>query len=478
VCAQGAKFLIQTGTTVLLARLLSVEDFGLQGMVLALTGFLGVFREAGLGTVTIQRLEVTHEQISTLFWINAAVGAALATITAVLAPILVAFYGEPRLYWITIASGVAFAFSGLAAQHQALLLRGMRFVTVTAIDLLSLALSSAVGIVLALLGWHYWALVGMAVAGSVVSAFGVWAAAPWFPGLPRRNCGIRSMLRFGWTATCNNLIVFFAWNSDNILIGRFWGPAALGLYGRSFQLATLPVLQLTSAISGVAFSALSRIQNDAGRLTRSFLTAYSLLSSLTIPIAVSFALFPEEIVRVVLGAKWMEVAPILRLHAPTALVFAIANPLSWLNMSTGRVKRALSITATTTPLVIVGILLGLGHGPKGVALGYSSAMALLIIPIIAWSKHGTLITWMDFWRASRYSLVSGVLAGVIGVIVKITLSGMLAPVPYLLAELVFVFGVYAGVLVSAPGNKNLYADLLANVFRRNRPDAARVAGLS
>jgi O-antigen/teichoic acid export membrane protein len=469
VCAQGAKLVLQMATIMLLARLLSAEDFGLQGMATVLTGFLGIFREAGLGAATVQRLEVTHEQISTLFWINVAVGTTLATFAAALAPVLVGFYGEPRLYWIVVVSGVAFVFSGLAAQHQALILREMRFVTLAKVDLLSLAISSAVGVVMALFGWRYWSLVGMTVVASIVSAACVWLAVPWIPGLPRRKCGVLSMLHFGWMATCNSLLVFLAWNSDNILLGRVWGADALGLYGRAYQLATLPVQQLTAAVSGVAFTAFSRIQDDPDRLAKSFLRAYSLLVSLTVPIAICCPLFAEEIIRVVLGAKWMEAAPIFRLLAPTALVFALANPLSWLVMSTGRVRRALCISAATTPVVIVGIVLGLNYGPIGVAFGYSVAMALVVIPITAWSKLGTGITWADLWKATKQPLLAGLLAGAIGLIVKFTLGGMLAPIPHLLVGLALIFGVYAWVLI-AMGQKSLYVDLLAQVFARARPD--------
>ena len=136
--AQGAKLVLQMATLMLLARLLSVEDFGLQGMAMVLTGFLGVFKDVGLNAATIQRLEVTEQQISTLFWINVFVGVALATFTAVLAPALVAFYHEPRLLWIAVALGGAFVFSGFAAQHQALILREMRFLTSAKIELLCL----------------------------------------------------------------------------------------------------------------------------------------------------------------------------------------------------------------------------------------------------------------------------------------------------------------------------------------------------
>ena len=473
MCAQGAKFVLQTATMMLLARLLSAEDFGLLGMAMVLTGFVGLFKDAGLSAATIQRLEVTQEQISTLFWINGVVGGALATFTAVLAPVVVAFYGEPRLYWITVVLGVAFVFGGLAAQHQALLSREMRFVTLAKIEVLSFTISSAAGVVMAWLGWRYWALVSITVVGSIVSAAGAWLANPWVPGRPRRKCGVLSMLRFGWMATCNNLVVFLAWNSDNILLGRFWGADALGLYGRAYQLATLPIHQLNGAIAGVALPALSGIQDDPDRFARSFLKGFSLLVSLTIPLTISCALFAEEIVRVVLGANWMEAAPIFRLLAPTGLVFALCNPLSLSVISAGRVRRALSMAAATTPVVIVGIVLGLSNGPTGVALGYSVAMALLVIPITAWSIHGTRITWGGLWSAIKRPLLSGLLASAIGLIGKITLGGILAPFPLLLVGLGLVLGSYAWVLLIAMGQKNLYVDLLREVFRGARPDGQR-----
>ena len=257
--AQGLKFMILTATTIVLARLLSPQDFGLQGMIVVVTGFLGLFQDVGLATATIQKLEVTHEQTSTLFWLNAGVGVVLAIICAALAPLLVTFFHEPRLYWVSVVSGVAFVFNGLSAQHGALLRRGMRFVTQAKIGVLSVAVASATGIVMALLGCRYWSLVGMTLVGSIVIAAGTWLAVPWIPGLPRRKCGTLSMLHFGGLATCNNLLVFLLWNADKFLIGRFWGADALGLYGRAYQLVTLPVQELNASVGGVALPALSRI---------------------------------------------------------------------------------------------------------------------------------------------------------------------------------------------------------------------------
>jgi O-antigen/teichoic acid export membrane protein len=116
-------------------------------MVVALTGFLGLFRDAGLSMAAVQRTTLSHEQASTLFWINVIVGLTLFGLTVALAPAAVHFYREPELLWMTIFSGLVFLINGLSAQHMALLQRHMRFADMALIDIVSLALSITVSIV-------------------------------------------------------------------------------------------------------------------------------------------------------------------------------------------------------------------------------------------------------------------------------------------------------------------------------------------
>ena len=309
LAAQGLSFVLQTGTLMILARLLSPKDFGLQGMALVITGFLGLFRDIGLGAAIVQRDKITHEQLSTLFWVNLAVGAALTILTAILAPVVAAFYHEPDLLLVTVVLGLTFVISSVTAQHGALLQRNMQFVTITKINVISSILSSALGIGMAALGYRYWALVAMPLSGTIMGTIGLWILVSWRPGKPRRGCGIRSMLHFGGIVTCNSLVVYLGYNAEKILLGRFWGAEALGLYGRAFQLLNLPLQQLHSSIFGVAFSALSRIQNEPKRLCRSFLKGYSVVVSVTLPITITSALFADEVIQIVLGSKWMQAAP-------------------------------------------------------------------------------------------------------------------------------------------------------------------------
>ena len=147
---------------------------------------------------------------------------------------------------------------------------------------------------------------------------------------------------------------------------------------------------------------------------------------------------------------------------PTSLVFALVNPLSWLLMATGRMRRAVSITAVATPVVIVGILLGLSHGPVGVAIGYSAAMVLITIPIVAWAKHGMGVTWSGLLAASKAPFLAGLLAGSMGLLAKIAFGGTLAPIAVLILAGGLVFTIYASALI-AMGQKKLYVDLFADV---------------
>ena len=459
---------LQLGTTIVLARLLSPADYGLQTMVLSMINFLTLFRDAGLSSAAIQRENLTHEQASTLFWINSAVGFALAALSGIMAPVLASFYRDPRLFWVTIASSVVFIFNGIATQHHALLDRSLRFGASVKIAMFSGVAGTAVAIVMAERGFGYWALIGQNIVIPVVDLAAVWIALPWVPGRPRGGSDIYSMLRFGGTVSLNSVVVYFAYNTEKILLGRYWGATALGIYGRAYQLISLPVQQLLSSISSVSFPVLSRMQNDLDRLRRSYLKFHAATVSITIPAVVSCALFSNEIVRVLLGPKWVDAGVVLRLLAPTFLVLAAINPLSWYLRAVGWVGRNLRIAFILAPVVILGVAAGIQRGPMGVAAGYSIAMVVLAGPLVAWAKYRTVITTSDFLGCIQPPLVSSVAGGAFGILFKMACAPTLPKIGLLTGELVVFFGVYAAVLLLVLRQKAFYFDVLAQLLHRHR----------
>ena len=184
LAAQAANLLVRTGSLVVLARLLSPRDFGLVGMVTALTGMLTLFRDFGLSAAAVQRPDITTDQHSNLFWINVLLGALLALVTLAAAPAIAAFYDEPRLVGVAAVLGTAFLFNAVGIQHSALLQRQMRFTAMAVIGVASLMASTAIAIGGAAIGYGYWALVASSVAAPLVASIGFWLAAGWVPGMP------------------------------------------------------------------------------------------------------------------------------------------------------------------------------------------------------------------------------------------------------------------------------------------------------
>jgi O-antigen/teichoic acid export membrane protein len=465
ILAQAANFSIRVGSLMILARLLDPRDFGLVGMVTAITGILSLFRDFGLSSATIQRVEVTDQQVSTLFWINVLVGMGLCLTLASASPLVARFYREPRLNWVTIALSSGFLFNALGIQHSAMLQREMRFTILSTIDVVALVVSVATGISMAFAGYGYWSLVATTIIPPFVTTVGLWIATKWVPGLPKRNAGIRSMVRFGGLVTLNSVIYYVAYNFDKVLLGRFWGAEAIGVYGRAYQIVNIPTENLNSAVGEVAFSALSRVQNDSARLKSYFLKGYSLVLALTVPITIVGALCANDLILVVLGPKWGATAPIFRLLAPTILIFAMINPLAWLLFSTGLVGRSIKLISIIAPLTITSYILGLPNGPKGVAFAYSTAMTLWVIPHILLCVRGTAISFSDIMVTIRRPLLSGVVAAGVAEGALVLFGRTLIPILRLVLEGSVLLGVYLGMLLFVMGQKSFYLEILRSLKR-------------
>jgi PST family polysaccharide transporter len=465
---QGAGLFIRVGTLAILARLLNPTDFGIVAMVTVVTAFFDILSSAGLSFAAIQSATITDQQRTQLFWVSLACGSVFGLICVAAAPILVTFYHEPRLLAVTPVFAANFLLNAAGAQHSALLERQLRYVTLTGIEVTAQLVSSAVSILLALAGYGYWALVLAMIAQSFSLTMAYWMATGWIPGLPRSNVPIATLLRFGTTVMSNSLLVVFAYNAEKILIGRFWGASALGIYGRAFQLINIPTASINAAVAGVALSSLSRLQDDPQRQRRYFLKGYFLLISLTVPLTLFFALFGDDIILVILGSQWMEAAPVFRLLTPTVLIFGIINPLFPLLLSSGLQRRSLHLAMVITPIVVGAVALGIPYGPTGVAFAFSAAMGLWLVPHVIWCLHGTAVSPRDLALASRKPFLAALLAAGPAFLAHHLLLGLEWTIVRLLISAVAMFAIYFGVLLFLLGEWSAYLELLSG-FRANIP---------
>jgi O-antigen/teichoic acid export membrane protein len=411
--AQAVQFFLTLGSTMALARMLTPRDFGLVAMVTTVFGFLRVFKEAGLSTATVQRAEITHTQVSNLFWINVAVSGLISVGLVLLAPALAWFYREPSLVGITLAMAGTFLLTGSTVQHMALLNRQMRFKAIAGVQIGSMVIGVAVGIIMAWLGFGYWSLVGYQLATPLAACVLAWSSSRWRPQFFVWRGGTRPLLSFGFSLTAGGLICSLA-RVDSLLIGRFCGPESLGLYSRASALLMRPLEQAITPIEAVFVPTLSRLQAQPERYRRSFLSLFEAVALAGFVVGGLLFALARPLTLVVLGPKWEKVAVIFAAFT----VFAIYAPLStvstWLFTSQGRGKDWLRASSIGSAVTVCSFLAGLPYGPAGVAIVFSVSSILVLLPIFFYfAGQSGPVTTKDLWSVSLWQFpVWGVVSAV------------------------------------------------------------------
>jgi O-antigen/teichoic acid export membrane protein len=411
--AQGAQFFLNLAYIMVLARLLVPRDFGLFAMVTTVMGFLRIFQDAGLSMATVQRQEITHAQVSNLFWVNIAVGGVITLLVAASAPAVAWFYRESRLVGITLVLSITFLVASSTVQHLALLNRQMRFKVIAVIDIVSMLAGYVTGIGMALWEYGYWSLVGASVTQVTIKLVLTWSISRWRPRLPSRNTHTWHLLSFGANITAGSLMYELARGADNLLIGRFFGPAAVGLYSRASILLVRPLERFIMPITAVLVPALSRIQGQHDRYRRTFLQVFEATALISFLFTGLFLALSYPLILAVLGPKWEAAAVIFAGFTIAALAYPLTSVSSWLFASQGRGKDWVLTSSIVSSVTLCSFLAGLPFGPAGVAISYSASCVLIELPVVYYiaGRRGP-VSRKDLWIGClRHLPVWGVVCG-------------------------------------------------------------------
>jgi PST family polysaccharide transporter len=410
ITSEAAKFLLYMGSMAVLARLLPKAEFGMVAMVTAITGFMAVFKDLGLSAATIQRREITHEQVSGLFWINVAIGGVLTLLVAGASPLVVWFYKDDhRLLAVTVAISTVFVIGGLGGQHQALLVRQMRFRRIAIVNLTAVVCGTAAGLAMALgrkgylgaglealLTPHgaYWALVSVPIVTAAVGTAGLWLASGWRPSLPTRGVGLRSLVVFGSHVTGFNAVNYLARNMDNALIGRRWGDAVLGGYATAYRLLTLPLVQVNAPLASVAVPTLSRLRDNPERYRKYYLQAVSWIAFVTMPGIMFMIVYSQKVVALALGGgeKWADAGRIFMVLGIAGLFQPVTSTSGWFYLSHGRGKALMRWGIASAALIIASFFIGLPYGASGVATAYTAASLMQVWPCMYFATKNTPVS--------------------------------------------------------------------------------------
>jgi O-antigen/teichoic acid export membrane protein len=421
--AQGLQFVVAVGATAVLARLLTPGDYGLFFMVGLLLGLVNSFRDFGFPMATVQAARLELAALSSLFWLNARLNAALAGAMVLIGPLLAWYYGEPRLTAAVWVLSLAVACHGLASIHLGLLRRQMRFGTLAAANVGANLAGWSVALLAAWAGAGFWALVLHPVVLMSGEALLLWGALRWRPLLRPGATGeqYQALRRFGRDAAVARVVGHAGQNTDVLLVGRLFGASALGLYQNAFRWATVLFEQVHYPLQQVVVTALSRLQGEPDRYCHYLRSALRAVTVVLFGVLALLFVEADTVIGLLLGPQWEEAVPLFRILVVGAAAQSVNHLLKWVFYAEGRPDRQRRWALATAPVLVAAVAVGTIGGTRGVAWGYTAASVALAYPAVRFALSTSPLPRRDFWAVLARPAVASLVGA--GAVALLRLSG-------------------------------------------------------
>ena len=374
---------IQLVTIIVLARLLSPSDFGLIAMATVVIGFITLFKDMGTSAAVIQRRNLSDELLSSIFWVNAAMGLFTMLLLFVLSPLAAIFYHEPRITPLMRVLSLTFLISGFSIVQQACLQRDLKFNKLARVELFAALSGSIVGIGSAALGCGAWSLVFQTLTVATTTTILLWAYTNWKPKLIFRRSEISSVSNYSLNITGFNIVNFFARNADNLLIGRFLGAQNLGYYNLAYNIMLLPLQNISGAIDRVMFPAYAQIQDDNVKFRYAYLKVVGAISLITFPMMMCLMVLSQEVVLTFFGQQWLAVVPLVIILSTVGIVQSISTMNGNIYRAKGHTSLQFRVGSLFSILITISFAIGLRWGINGVAAAYAITSLFLVYPAFA-----------------------------------------------------------------------------------------------
>lgn len=374
---------LQLGQLVILARLLSPSDFGFMAMTMVVVVFAQTFAAAGLSNAIIYRQDATPAQLSSIYWLGLGVGSLLYAVVLGVAPLVAAFYGEPRIHQLLALMALVFLIVPPGQQFQVLLQKTLRFDRLAATEVAGAVLGTTAAVLAALAGHGVFALVWGQLTTFTTTALLLIALgwSTWRPTLHFDPRDLKGYLAFGLFQMGERSTNYFASNLDKLLIGHLLGGVAVGIYSVAYQLIVRPMQALNPIITRVAFPVFATIQADDPRLRRGYLQVIEMIAFISTPLYLGMFALADPIVATLLGDQWHAAAAVVHILAFLGLLYSLINPIGSLLLAKGRADLGFAFNVLGLALYAVAIVVGSRWGIEGVAWGLLAATVSVLLPL-------------------------------------------------------------------------------------------------
>jgi len=390
-------------STLIVARILDPNDYGLVGMATVYLGLANLISEFGVGTTVVTLRDLDDEDVAQLNGFAVLLGLAGFVLSCLLAIPLGMFFNSPRLPWVVLAMSTTFIISSFQAVPLGLLQRDLRFKVVSIIDAAKSFAMALVAVIFAVAGFRYWTLVIAAVTSAAVGTAAVLSRRRHRIAIPRAG-RLSHVLRFSWHVIGARVSWYTYSNADFIVSGKILGQTALGSYSLAWNLATIPVEKITGVLNSVTPPLYAAVKTDKAALRRYMLALAEATGLITLPLSVGLALVSQEFVLTLLGQKWAPAIAPLTFLALYASIRSL-TPIIWSVLYVvGDSAFAMKSSMTMAVVLPAAFVVGSHWGNAGIAAAWMIGFPIVAIPVTARVFHRIDLRWNSFLRVMAPAL--------------------------------------------------------------------------
>jgi O-antigen/teichoic acid export membrane protein len=362
----------------ILARIVSIESFGLVAYAVVFTAFAQIFVDQGFSDAIVQFSNLEQEHLDTAFWVSLLTGGLLSLATLAASGLIASIFREPDLEPIIRWLSPIFVLSALSSVQQSILRRKLAFKQLSMRSLVATLASGIIAVAMALLGFGVWSLVAKLLVDASVNVIALWQVSDWRPSLRFSTKHFKELFSYGINIIGGNFVDYLSVHSDDFLIGYFLGAIPLGYYTLAYNLLIILTDLLVTVPNAVAFPVFSKIQADPERLKSAFFEVTQLQSVMAFPVFLGLFAVAPEAVRVLCGDKWIPSIPVLQVLMLMGIVRSATYFYSSIFRAAGKPSWRFGIYTLTAVLNVTGFLLVVRMGIVAVAVSYVVVSYLLM----------------------------------------------------------------------------------------------------
>ena len=372
----GVLFSILIGAV--LARLLTPEEFGVVALVTVFVTFFNLLSNFGIGQAVVQNQSLTDDDIQSIFSFSILLGFLLAGLFFLFAPFIASFYNESELIDISKWLAISVLFNSLQIIPKARFQKELKFKQIGIVTLIVQVLCGVIAIILAYMGFSYYALVVHSILNGLFTLIVFYYLAPIKIALKINMESINKIFRFSLFNFLFNFINYFTRNGDNLLIGKFLGSAQLGFYDKSYRLMMMPVQNLTQVITTVLMPVLSKYQDDKEVIYKTYLKVLKIIATIGFPLSVFMFFSAYEIINIVYGSQWNESIPVFKIITLMIGIQMIYASASSVFLAVNRTDLLFYYGLIGATLLLSGISYGVFFSKTLEAVGYGLLVAFYL----------------------------------------------------------------------------------------------------